>query len=235
MSFNKRHRNSKQGFNRSGGYQEKELKIENNIFSGIFYKSCKNDLVVKSELKDLVPYFNGRIFLENREEIGKVDEILGPIHEYFYSVKLKEGITVHSFAPDTKFFINSEQTLPMSRFMPETEKQGENQEKKKKKKKTNRDKKRMANSMNSMGGNNKSGNYTFRGSNINRRGNFSNRNSISKRGNMNNNLHRNMNNNGTNTNNNNNTNSNNTNGNNHNTNTKRRMGDVRFNNRRGRF
>ena len=30
----------------------------------------------------MIPYFNAGIFLENKKQIGKVDEILGPIKQY---------------------------------------------------------------------------------------------------------------------------------------------------------
>lgn len=30
----------------------------------------------------MIPYFNAGIFLENKQQIGKVDEIFGPIKEY---------------------------------------------------------------------------------------------------------------------------------------------------------
>ncbi|OEH80578.1 GAR1 protein RNA binding region protein [Cyclospora cayetanensis] len=51
---------------------------------------------------DKVPYFNGRIFLENKQEIGKVDEILGPINQMYFSVKLNDGIKASSIKPTTK-------------------------------------------------------------------------------------------------------------------------------------
>ncbi|OII75341.1 small nucleolar RNP protein [Cryptosporidium ubiquitum] len=80
--------------------------------------SSEHELVCKSFLKDQVPYFNGRIFLENKEEIGKVDEILGPINTYFFSIKMNSGVKAESFNTGTKIFIDPQQLLPMSRFLP---------------------------------------------------------------------------------------------------------------------
>ncbi|KAH8583956.1 small nucleolar RNP [Cryptosporidium sp. chipmunk genotype I] len=80
--------------------------------------SSEHELVCKSFLKDQVPYFNGRIFLENKEEIGKVDEILGPINTYFFSIKMSSGVKAESFSTGTKIFIDSQQLLPISRFLP---------------------------------------------------------------------------------------------------------------------
>lgn len=43
---------------------------------GYYMHSCEDDLVCKSSIEKL-PYFNAPIYFENREQIGKVDEILG--------------------------------------------------------------------------------------------------------------------------------------------------------------
>ena len=51
------------------------------IEAGEVVHEVESQLLVKGLLHQQVPYFNGRIFLHNKEEIGKVDEILGPINE----------------------------------------------------------------------------------------------------------------------------------------------------------
>lgn len=43
---------------------------------------CEDMIVLKSSNKDSVPFFNAPIFLENKQQIGKVDEIFGPIKDY---------------------------------------------------------------------------------------------------------------------------------------------------------
>ena len=43
---------------------------------------CEDMLVLKSSNKDTVPFFNAPIFLENKKQIGKVDEIFGPVKDY---------------------------------------------------------------------------------------------------------------------------------------------------------
>lgn len=43
---------------------------------------CEDMIVLKSSNKDTVPFFNAPIFLENKQQIGKVDEIFGPIKDY---------------------------------------------------------------------------------------------------------------------------------------------------------
>ena len=48
---------------------------------GSFMHACEEDLVCKGSIEK-VPYFNAPIYLENKSQIGKVDEIFGPINGY---------------------------------------------------------------------------------------------------------------------------------------------------------
>jgi H/ACA ribonucleoprotein complex subunit 1 len=48
---------------------------------------CEDMLVLKSSNKDTVPFFNAPIFLENKKQIGKVDEIFGPVKDYVIKKK----------------------------------------------------------------------------------------------------------------------------------------------------
>lgn len=43
--------------------------------------ACEEDLVCKSSIEK-VPYFNAPIYLENKSQIGKIDEIFGPMNDY---------------------------------------------------------------------------------------------------------------------------------------------------------
>lgn len=60
---------------------------------GYFDFTCEDDLVLKSEIED-VPYFNAPIFLENKSQIGKIDEIFGTLRDYSVSVKLSDNMRV---------------------------------------------------------------------------------------------------------------------------------------------
>lgn len=51
---------------------------------GSYVHSCEEDLVCKGSIEK-VPYFNAPIFLENKSQIGKVDEIFGPMNSYVSS------------------------------------------------------------------------------------------------------------------------------------------------------
>lgn len=84
---------------------------------GSFSYSCQDDLVVKAEI-DNIPYFNAPIYLENKEQIGKVDEIFGNIKDYSISVKLSENMKSGAFKAQQKLFIDPAKLLPLARFLP---------------------------------------------------------------------------------------------------------------------
>ncbi|PLW07585.1 hypothetical protein PCANC_26255 [Puccinia coronata f. sp. avenae] len=65
-----------------------------------------------------VPYFNAPIYLANKTSIGKVDEILGPINEVYFTIKMGEGMLATSFNPGDKVFIAPDKLLPIERFLP---------------------------------------------------------------------------------------------------------------------
>lgn len=49
-----------------------------------------------------VPFFNAPVYLENKQSIGKIDEIFGNLHDYYVSVKLTTDIKAASFNVDDK-------------------------------------------------------------------------------------------------------------------------------------
>jgi H/ACA ribonucleoprotein complex subunit 1 len=65
-----------------------------------------------------VPYFNAPIYLANKTQIGKVDEILGPINEVYFTVKMQDGMVATSFKKDDKVYIGGDKLLPIERFLP---------------------------------------------------------------------------------------------------------------------
>jgi rRNA processing protein Gar1 len=50
--------------------------------------------------------------------VGKVDEILGPMNQVFFTVKPQEGIVATSFKEGDKFYIGPDKLLPLERFLP---------------------------------------------------------------------------------------------------------------------
>lgn len=85
---------------------------------GYLSHTCQEDLVVKVEIED-VPYFNAPIYLENKEQIGKIDEIFGTIRDYSVSVNLSQNVKAASFTPNQKLFIDPNKLLPLARFLPQ--------------------------------------------------------------------------------------------------------------------
>lgn len=47
--------------------------------------------------------------------IGKVDEILGPINQVYFTIKPQEGIQATSFKAGDKFFIGGDKLLPLEK------------------------------------------------------------------------------------------------------------------------
>ena len=54
---------------------------------GSYSHPCKEQMLCKAIQKQQVPKFNRRIFLQNKTEVGTVDEILGPVENFVSSIK----------------------------------------------------------------------------------------------------------------------------------------------------
>lgn len=63
--------------------------------------TVQDDLVAKVDIEQ-VPYFNAPIYTENKQQIGKIDEIFGNIRDYYVSIKLSENMKASSFEKNTK-------------------------------------------------------------------------------------------------------------------------------------
>ncbi|CCE92482.1 H/ACA snoRNP pseudouridylase subunit GAR1 TDEL_0E02390 [Torulaspora delbrueckii] len=98
---------------------------------GSFMQPCEGDIVCRS-INTKIPYFNAPIYLENKSQIGKVDEILGPLNEVFFTIKCSEGVQATSFKDGDKFYIAPDKLLPIERFLPKPKVAGPPKPKKKK-------------------------------------------------------------------------------------------------------
>ncbi|CAD8043722.1 unnamed protein product [Paramecium primaurelia] len=83
-----------------------------------FSHVCGNQIIVKALGKQLVPRFFRSVYFENKQPIGKVDEIFGPIENYLFSVTLEEGIAPKSFKQDQLIYMDAYDCMPMDRFLP---------------------------------------------------------------------------------------------------------------------
>ena len=85
---------------------------------GTFIHAVEDEMLCSSLMPDKVPYFNAPIYLQNKSVIGKVDEILGPVNEVYFSIKMGEGMVASSFRKGDKVYIGSDKILPIERFLP---------------------------------------------------------------------------------------------------------------------
>ncbi|KAL6898774.1 Gar1 domain-containing protein [Trichoderma evansii] len=103
---------------RGGGFQQRDMGPPAQVQEmGKFIHACEGEMVCES-INPKVPHFNAQIFLENKTAVGKVDEVLGPINQVFFTIKPSEGIQATSFKEGDKFYIAPEKTLPLEKFLP---------------------------------------------------------------------------------------------------------------------
>ncbi|XP_058105939.1 putative H/ACA ribonucleoprotein complex subunit 1-like protein 1 [Magnolia sinica] len=108
---------------RGGGFRDEGPPAEV-IEVSSFVHACEGDAVTKLT-NEKIPYFNAPIYLQNKTQIGKVDEIFGPINESFFSIKMMEGIIATSYSEGDKFYIDPAKLLPLARFLPQPKGQGQ--------------------------------------------------------------------------------------------------------------
>eukprot|EP01136_Pigoraptor_vietnamica_P008972 Opistho-1_new@44998 len=90
---------------------------ESVVEMGVFQHPCEGEMVCKST-NDKIPYFNAPIYLENKTQIGKIEEIFGPMTDVHFTVKLQTGMVATSFNASQKVFIAPDKLLPLERFLP---------------------------------------------------------------------------------------------------------------------
>ncbi|KAH9924000.1 Gar1/Naf1 RNA binding region-domain-containing protein, partial [Epithele typhae] len=102
-----------------GGFQQRDMGPPDQVFEmGSFVHAVEDEMFCQSLMPDKVPYFNAPIYLQNKSVIGRVDEILGPINEVYFTVKMGEGMVANSFKKGDKVFIGGDKLLPIERFLP---------------------------------------------------------------------------------------------------------------------
>ena len=98
-----------------GGFRAPEGPPAEVVEVGTFLHSSEGELVAQLTNKS-VPYFNADIFLKNKNKIGKVEEVFGPINKVYFTVKPDNGINASSFQVDDKIYIGTEKLIPLTRF-----------------------------------------------------------------------------------------------------------------------
>jgi H/ACA ribonucleoprotein complex subunit 1 len=71
-----------------------------------------------------IPYFNAPMYLENKTQVGKIEEIFGPINAVYFTIKMSDGVVATSYAKGDKFFIDPAKLLPLDRFLPKPKGEG---------------------------------------------------------------------------------------------------------------
>ncbi|KAH8592236.1 Gar1/Naf1 RNA binding region-domain-containing protein [Bisporella sp. PMI_857] len=104
------------GFGGRGGFQQSGPP-DTVLEMGTFLHACEGEIVCES-INTKIPYFNAPIYLQNKTSIGKVDEILGPINQVYFTIKPTEGIQATSFKSGDKFYIGGDKLLPLEKFLP---------------------------------------------------------------------------------------------------------------------
>lgn len=103
----------------SDSFQKRDFGPPDTVLEmGTFQHAVEDEMLCLSTMPDKVPFFNAPIYLQNKSAIGKVDEILGPITEVYFSVKMSEGMVASSFKKGDKVYIAGDKLLPLERFLP---------------------------------------------------------------------------------------------------------------------
>ncbi|KAJ5281074.1 H/ACA ribonucleoprotein complex subunit GAR1 [Penicillium angulare] len=100
-----------------GGFQQSFGPPAQVLEMGTVMHACEGEMVCES-INPKIPYFNAPIYLENKTPIGKVDEVLGPINQVYFTIKPQDGIVATSFKPGDKVFIGGDKLLPLEKFLP---------------------------------------------------------------------------------------------------------------------
>ncbi|KAI9834264.1 MAG: H/ACA snoRNP pseudouridylase subunit [Sarea resinae] len=100
-----------------GGFQQSYGPPSAVFEMGSFLHACEGEIICES-INPKIPYFNAPIYLENKTAIGKVDEILGPINQVYFTIKPQDGIVATSFKSGDKFYIGGDKLLPLEKFLP---------------------------------------------------------------------------------------------------------------------
>lgn len=107
-----------------GGYDNKrprfqaDLNPNNLVPVGKVSHVADSKVVCKVTLQDQVPMFNQPVFLENKQHLGKSDEIFGQLSNVLMSVDLVETIKPDSVDKKQIIYMDQSRILPKEKFLP---------------------------------------------------------------------------------------------------------------------
>ncbi|KAL6062514.1 H/ACA snoRNP pseudouridylase subunit [Balamuthia mandrillaris] len=102
-----------------GGFFETPDQV---IELGQFSHACEGEMVYKMTPNDKVPKFNHPVYFEDKKQVGKVDEIFGPVNECYFTVKPDEGFVATSFKVGDKIYMGPMSLLRKEQFLEEEKK-----------------------------------------------------------------------------------------------------------------
>lgn len=114
---------------RRAGYKQRRERDENPTyvcFLGSFKHNCEEDAVFRLK-NEMIPCPNSAVYFENKTQLGKIDEVFGPTHEVYFSVKLNKKYT---FKSEDKVYISQERLLDIKRFQQDNKTQKKSSQKK---------------------------------------------------------------------------------------------------------
>lgn len=85
---------------------------------GVAMHPVEEFVLVKHTLQGKVPIFGRPVYINDKKKIGLIEDVLGPINEFMFSVKCDTGIEPKSIKPGEKIYMNVEHFLPFERFLP---------------------------------------------------------------------------------------------------------------------
>lgn len=79
----------------------------------------KNNLAVCRVLDNQqVPRFNSFVYDSTQHQIGKIEEVFGPLSGFFVAFKGINGYSVESISKQTQFGLRTGQLIPVQKFKP---------------------------------------------------------------------------------------------------------------------
>ena len=153
------------------------------VHLGTFIHPAGDLLVLKLEYKD-IPYPNAPV-LFNKKQIGKIDEVFGPVDDVYVAVKLDASQKAADFAVKSKFEAYKDKFIFKDRFLPREEVE-RNKEKNDKKVKKASDSSSKYGKSSKGSFINKKDSFGNKGSYNNKKDSFGNKDSYNNKGSYNN-------------------------------------------------
>ena len=83
---------------------------------GKFMHAAENTLIFKSTSDTQYPAFNAQVFDKNKNELGKVGEVFGPLNEFYFSLEPKSGVSETMFKADDPIYLYSDKLFSVDRL-----------------------------------------------------------------------------------------------------------------------